>query len=265
MASSLVTVILPHYRCERYLYDAARSILAQDHPDLELRVIDDGSKDERWLQALAPLARDPRLLLYRTSENVGCYRIINRMIKMSQSPYIGFQDADDLSAPSRLSRQLKLMRTSGAHIVGCSFIKIDESGNSLFKKRMVRYASLWRRLGKTFVSVHATSLIRRCVFDALGGYDGTARFGADTEFFLRASYLFRIRNTREYLYLNRLRQGSLSLAPETGFGSPAREHYVATIRERERRWHAIKDPAELGAALRAAPNDMPFTVERVFL
>jgi glycosyltransferase involved in cell wall biosynthesis len=256
---------MPHFKSEQYLFEAASSILVQETSALELKVVDDDSGCEHWLQVLKPLAHDPRLSLYRTSRNVGPYRICNRLLADIASPLVGFQDADDISHPTRFSRQIELMKRTGADIVGSSFVRIDGAGRLIGKKRMVRLVNLWRALGKTFLNLHPTTLARRQVFDALGGFDGTTRIGADTDFIMRATYLFRVRNTREFLYRHRLHSASLSQSTETGFNSDLRARYRATILARNSKWKGIKSGAELREALRAAPNDVDFQLERVSL
>lgn len=261
--SPLITVVMPHFRSEQYLHEAAASILAQEAGDLELRVVDDQSGSEAWLRALEPLTGDPRLSLYRTTRNVGPYRICNRMLPEIKSPLVGFQDSDDISHPARFSRQIELMKRSGADIVGSSFVRIDGAGRPVGRKRMVRFVNLWRAWGKTFLNLHPTTLARRHVFDALGGFDGTTRIGADTDFIIRAAYLFRVRNSRAFLYRHRQHAASLSQDAATGFNSELRRRYLATILERDRRWRAASSRDELRALLRAAPNDVDFELEKV--
>lgn len=260
---SLITVILPHFKCEAYLYDAAASILAQDVPDLMLYVVDDCSPTSAWRDKLAPLTSDPRLALFQTDRNVGPYSIINRLVTMSRSPFIAFQDADDVSLPQRFSRQLALFNRTRADIVGTSFVYVDEAGRPLSAKKMVYNVNLWQRLGKKFVNLHATTLIRREVFDALGGFDTISRVGPDTEFTVRASYLFRIRNTSELLYHYRVRSDSLSQTRETGFGSDKLNQYVAIMQERKRRWQQTSNKTALRESLRVAPDETEFEVNQV--
>ena len=258
-----VTVMLAHYRCERYLRDAVCSILRQD-VDLALWIIDDCSADDAWLDGIRDLAVDPRVSVYQTTRNVGHYRIKNVLLPLVRSPLIAFQDADDISDPPRLRRQLDTMRRSGAAIVGTGFRYIGEHGEQRETRRMVRRCNLWLRAGRSFVLLHPTSLIRRDVFDTIGGFDGTARFAADDDFLLRASMLFRIRNVPEPLYSYRMRPDSLTGSPQTGHASEVRRVYRTAMLARAAARRRVRSRAQLLQTLQPPANDVPFEVSRVW-
>ena len=265
MSAPQVSVILPHYRCERYLAEAIRSILSQEEVDLELIVVDDCSQDSAWLKVARAFAGDPRLRVYQTTRNVGHYRLKNAVIPGLASPFVAFQDADDASEPGRLRRQLAALEGTRAHVMGCGFRYVSESGEAIAEKRMVRRCNLWLSLGKRFVSLHPTTVVRREVFDVLGGYDGTARVAADDDFIRRAARLYRLRNVPDALYRYRRRPDSLTSAAETGHGSRIRESYrLAMLRREEERRH-LRDHARLLASLRAPRNDVEFELRPIDL
>lgn len=263
--SPLVSVILPHYRCERFLAEAVGSILRQKEVDLELLVLDDASEDGRWLEAVRGFAGDPRLRVYQSSRNVGHYRLKNAAIARIRSPFIALQDADDASEPERLVRQLEALERTRAHIMGCSFRYVTEDGATLRERRMVRRCNFWLALGKRFVSLHPTTVMRREVFDVLGGYDGTARVVADDDFIRRAVHLFRVRNIPDVLYRYRQRPDSLTASPGTGYGSAMREAYREGMLRRQRERQRLRSREELLASLRAPANDVPFELRRIDL
>jgi glycosyltransferase involved in cell wall biosynthesis len=262
-APPLITVVMPHRGCETYLFKAAQSILEQTVADVRLIIVDDASETCEWLHTVRPLVSDPRVELLQSNLRVGPYRILNAVIPALTSPFVAFQDADDVSAPTRLERQLSLLAASRADIVGCSFMCVDADGHAVRAWKMRRFANLWHELGRNFLAHHPTTLVRREVFDVLGGYDGTTYFGADSDFMTRAAYLFRIRNCRSILYEYRQRVGSLTASPSTGFGSPARRRYRQELADRKQRWSRIRDRESLRAALRALPNDISFELNAV--
>jgi glycosyltransferase involved in cell wall biosynthesis len=258
----LVTVILPHYRCERFLADAVSSILRQTWQDLQLVVVDDASSTDHWREVLDPFAQDPRLGLYRTSSTVGPYRIANRIIATIDTALVAFQDADDVSHPTRIEHELDLLYSTPADIVGCRFDYIDEAGRRLSRLRWT-HALFRRDIRLNRLAHHPASVVRRSVYETLGGYDGTTRFGADTDFMLRASHMFRIHNSSRILYSLRLREASLTNNPITGAGSPLRRRYKSELRHRAREWTRLAGSAGAAPALRAKPNDVEFELSRV--
>jgi glycosyltransferase involved in cell wall biosynthesis len=263
VAAPTITVLLPHHKCEAFLGAAVRSILRQNFGDFELLVIDDCSDGDGWLSALEPYRHDLRLHAYRTSRNVGPYRIKNAALGMIRSPLVAFQDADDISHPRRFDDELSLMRRTGAHVVGSSFNYISEDGAFIRFKKMVGNANLWLRLGKAFVSHHPTTIVRREVLNTLGGFDGTTAFAGDADFVLRAKHLYRLRNCPAARYDYRLRKTSLSGGVDTGHESALRKKYVSAMHERERARRGEKGSSLL-KKLVAPPNDMKFELTRIF-
>ncbi|MER5358433.1 glycosyltransferase family 2 protein [Streptomyces sp. NPDC002785] len=260
-----VTVVLPHYDCADYLGPAAASVLAQDRTDLRLIVVDDCSPDDAWRSALRPYADDPRLVVLRTSENVGHLRIKNKVLERVDTPYVGFQDADDISLPGRLRRQLALLEGGKADLVGCAYECIDAAGRTTGHRRMPRHGNLWMRMGRSTVVLHPSTVVRREVLQRLGGFDGTVRLGADTDFHLRAARLYRLRSVRQVLYRYRIWPKSLTQAPETGFASTERRSYTQAMAAQERRRREARSREELLPLLVAPPNDIDFALEPIEL
>jgi glycosyltransferase involved in cell wall biosynthesis len=260
-----LTVILAHHQAERYLPAAVASVLNQELSRLRLVVVDDRSAGTGFLAALRPFAGDGRLEVYRTTRNVGHYRIKNRVMQDVDTPYVGLQDADDESHPERFARQTALLDRGSADVVGCGFVYVDEDGRELRRRRMPRNANLWLRLGRRFVLHHPTTALRRDVLEALRGFDGTARVAADSDFILRARHLYRLRNVPRVLYRYRVRPGSLMTAADTAPGSALREDYARRMRAREESRRRAPTRAALLPLLAAPPNDVDFELEPVRL
>lgn len=104
MADEKVSVIIPAYNAERWLKDCVDSILAQDHSDLEVIIVNDGSKDGTLM--LARSFTDPRVRVAdRTNGGVSAAR--NMGLDLATGNYITFLDADDAMLPDNLSKKLR--------------------------------------------------------------------------------------------------------------------------------------------------------------
>jgi glycosyltransferase involved in cell wall biosynthesis len=108
VTDDFVSVILPVYNGAATLADAARSVLEQTHSHLELLILDDGSEDESFAVART-FRRDPRVRLFRVP-HLGQPGIKNHGIFHSRYPLVAFIDADDLWQPTKLERQVALLR-----------------------------------------------------------------------------------------------------------------------------------------------------------
>lgn len=101
--SRSISFIIPAFNAKEVIGDAIRSVLSQSHPALELIVVDDGSTDGTFEEALRQ--RDPRLSLTRRS-NQGVARSRNLGLTMARSDFCCFLDADDALDPTFASLAL---------------------------------------------------------------------------------------------------------------------------------------------------------------
>lgn len=96
---------------EDYIEEALRSMLAQTEEDFELLVLDDGSTDSTYDVIMG--VRDPRIIALRNETNLGIPKSLNRLLDRAAGLYLAHMDADDISLPDRLERQISLMREHG--------------------------------------------------------------------------------------------------------------------------------------------------------
>ena len=101
------SVVIPSYNRLNVLPRAVASVLAQDEPDFELIVVDDGSTDgtSAWLAGLT----DPRIQVIAAERNRGVSAARNRGLAAARAPVVAFLDSDDAYRPQRLRRVLEIM------------------------------------------------------------------------------------------------------------------------------------------------------------
>lgn len=102
-----ITVLMAVYNGEAYLREAIESILDQTFRDFELIIIDDGSTDTS--AAIIQNFADQRVKFVKNDTNIGLGASLNRGIELARGTYIARMDADDISLPYRLERQLYFM------------------------------------------------------------------------------------------------------------------------------------------------------------
>lgn len=117
-------VILSFRDAESTLGPAVRSILEQSHENLRLIAIDDGSSD-RSLQVLNSF-KDSRVQVVTNDRTLGLPASLNRGVGLSTAPFIARMDADDISHPSRLAEQLKILENrKELDLVGSAVVCMD--------------------------------------------------------------------------------------------------------------------------------------------
>ena len=127
MAEPLVSIVMPMMNAARTLPATLRSILAQDHANWELILIDDGSSDTTL--ELARNCGDARIQVIEGGANAGLAARLNQAIALSRGDYIARMDADDIAYPGRLAAQVKFMlEYPECDLVGCGALIFDDTG-----------------------------------------------------------------------------------------------------------------------------------------
>jgi len=176
--SLLISVIITVYNDEDNILNALDSILFQSHKKIEIIIIDDASTDRtsEFLQNVSK--NEPRISLFRNSNNKGTYFSKNFALSKAKGQYITFQDSDDSSHPDRI--RLQLLHVLRHKVVGCyCYTETVDSNGSFIKVNGNKY----RRGAITLF------FDREIVVEKLGSFD-QVRLGADTEFLDRMTTTF---------------------------------------------------------------------------
>lgn len=123
-----VSVVLPVFNGARTIERGVRSILEQSLRDIELIVLDDGSTDETV--SVVRKISDQRLRLVSCVHR-GVAAAANAATELATAPIIARMDADDVSYPLRLERQLELLREHDLDVVGCRVRILDEACDTI--------------------------------------------------------------------------------------------------------------------------------------
>jgi GT2 family glycosyltransferase len=206
-----VSVILPVYNGEAYLLEAVESILAQTYTEFELIVIDDGSRD--GTAALLDTVRDPRVRVIH-QDNMGLALTLNKAIGLARGEFIARQDADDISRPERLARQVAYLDAHPAcGLLGTwSVIHEDRVPTSRQHRHPCSNGELQLRLLFDSFFVHSSVMIRRTALDRAGLYptDPERNPPEDFDLWLRIAREHELANLPEPLLVYREIPGSIS-------------------------------------------------------
>lgn len=127
----LVSVVMSVYNGAEYLSDAIESILSQTMEDLEFIIIDDGSSDGSLESIKGYKSQDARIVLI-SRENRGLIDSLNEGIEKASGKYIARMDADDISMPGRLQKQVDFMeKNPNIGLCGTWIEAFDEYGTKV--------------------------------------------------------------------------------------------------------------------------------------
>lgn len=174
-----VSVIIPCYQHEKYVATTITSVLNQSFQDFEVLITDDGSTDA--CVDIINEFKDERINLCTFPSNRGAAFAANNALQRATGDFIAVLNSDDLWAPQKLEVQLNFLEnnTSTSAVFALPFF-IDEDGRSLINHPWTRLfvqgeanRFWWLRqffyLGNALC--HPTAMVRKEVYDILGGYD----------------------------------------------------------------------------------------------
>lgn len=112
----LVSIIIPCHNAAPWLAETLESALAQTWPEKEIILVDDGSTDGSLAIASTFSPRGVRVL---SQPNLGASAARNAGLREARGDFIQFLDADDLIAPDKIRRQMRLAETTGPDFALC--------------------------------------------------------------------------------------------------------------------------------------------------
>lgn len=119
-----VSVIIPVYNMESCIESGIRYITEQSYENLEIIIIDDGSKDKSYLKCLAEADKDRRITVFSTN-NQGPGLARNLGLRKATGEYVYFFDIDDALKPNAIERLAAVMEERNVDLSVCGFEVFD--------------------------------------------------------------------------------------------------------------------------------------------
>jgi len=217
----LVSVIIPAYNATRWIARTIDSVRAQTYQPVEIIVVDDGSTDgtDEYVKNSFPqvtILRKP---------NGGPATARNFGAKAAHGEFLAFLDMDDLWAPTKLAAQLTAVEGIpdwGLCVTrSIKFLAHDEY--PIFERVWVRPGTTricfrtllndrWSFFRKNHITTCSTALVKREVFDEIGGFDENINLlGVDDyDFYLRISHDWQVIMVKAPLVGYQITPGSIS-------------------------------------------------------
>lgn len=190
---------MPVYNGSRFIDTTIRCLVNQTFADFELIIFDDASTDESWEILSQWAEREPRIRLFRHEVNKGVFETQKDLAAVARGELIAQQDQDDYSAPERLATQVEILQRHPDAVGTVSNVwLVDEHGEPIGTSDIpTTPEELDRAMRRANVCYHSSLMMRRAVFEEIGGYSVEADHVADYD-----------------LLLNLLKRGALVPAPQ---------------------------------------------------
>lgn len=199
---ALISIVIPAYNASNYLAEAIDSALAQTYPNVEIIVVNDGSKDDGATERIALSYGDKIRYFYK--ENGGSSSAINVGIANMTGEWFSWLSHDDLYVPEKLEKQLAYIESLqiGAseiskHIFFSASELIDATGKvirafdakkaKILAKKVESFPHNGYLIAEpTVYTFHGCScLIHKSAFDAVGIFDEKLRLLNDLDMWFR--------------------------------------------------------------------------------
>lgn len=201
----LVSIVIPAYNAANYLAEAIESALAQTYPNIEIIVVNDGSKDNG---ATADVARQyGDKIRYIEKENGGSSSAMNVGIANMQGEWFSWLSHDDLYYPNKVQAEIDYLNTLDIdfddvqvlqkHIFVASADLIDGNGNIIQKFGKKRIKETDRKINRPDGTLYliaepiqagfhgCSCLIHKKAFEIVGGFDEKLRLLNDMDLWFR--------------------------------------------------------------------------------
>jgi glycosyltransferase involved in cell wall biosynthesis len=206
---TFVSLVIPVYNREAYLAATLDSILAQTYPHFELLLWDDQSTDRSLEIAQHYATQDARIRVV-AAPHQGFTASLRAAFPLTLGTYIAWVDSDDRLAPTALAETVALLdQQPHTGLVYTDHTLMDAQGQPLGLGQRCNIEYDRDRLLVDFMAFHFR-LIRRSVFEQIGGIDPASGLVPDYDLCLRLSEVSQIQHLRRPLYFYRVHGQSMS-------------------------------------------------------
>lgn len=207
-----ISVIMSVYKEEEiWLKESIESILNQTYKNIEYIIILDNPLAKNLENIIKDYAKnDKRIKFYKNKENLGLVKSLNFALSKSSGKYIARMDADDISMPERLEKQLNYLKINNIDILGSNILEFYENEKERSVSLPLNNIDIKNKILITNRIIHPTWLVNKKVYDELNGYRNIP-YCEDYDFILRAiKNDFKVENYPEILLKYRLSPNSIS-------------------------------------------------------
>lgn len=208
-----IAVIMSLYKNDtlEYVTLAVESILKQTYSQFDYFIQYDGYIPQDVDDYLSSL-QDERIHIYRRNDNKGLAYSLNELLEIVMPQgyeYIARMDADDISLPERLEKQIAFMETNPeTECLGTWAIEINSDGSEYFRKQMPEtHDGCWEQFMIRDCMIHPTVMYRRSYIEKAGLYSLDTYFGEDTMMWAQGFAAgCKFANVPEFLFKFRLNE-----------------------------------------------------------
>lgn len=213
---NLISVIIPTYNRHHLLQKAINSVLTQSYAHFEIIIVDDCSTDgtEHFVKSLS----DKRIRYIKHEQNKHASASRNTGIELSRGEFIAFLDDDDQWLPTKLEKQLELLKQSpmSTALIYCWMDYITQSEQIIASVRPTLKGNVFHHvLDQQRIGGCPTLLIRKSVIKDCGTFDEALLRGNDGDFIRRICLKYEVDLVPEVLVKVSINHGNQRISDNT--------------------------------------------------
>ena len=212
----LVSVLMTVRDAQKTVGLAIESILSQTLSDFEFLIIDDASTDQTWPILESYQLKDKRISIFRNESRLGISANRNKLVSLTKTDFIAWQDADDISFINRLEKQLNFLKSKPAvGICGGWLLFFNEDKNIGLRQYPAADNILRKRKFRYSPAAQPAAMLRKEAVVKAGGFkenlvaaedlDLSFRIGENYEFANLAEPILRYRQSKNSITFKKLR------------------------------------------------------------
>lgn len=170
----LVSVLIPAYNHENYIQETIESIINQTYPNIELIILDDGSKDKTWekITELKPKCKNRFVKShFETKQNEGTCMTLNKLLKLSSGEFVYIIASDDLTKPQAIEKEVKFLQNNPDYALAVGDNEyVDSMGKQIFRTQKAFTSNIKNAKYKTVKEFFSSKLKIDFLSDDFGSY-----------------------------------------------------------------------------------------------
>ena len=170
----LVSVLIPAYNHENYIQETIESIINQTYPNIELIILDDGSKDKTWekITELKPKCENRFVKIhFETKQNEGTCITLNKLLKLSSGEFVYIIASDDLAKPQATEKEVKFLQDNPDYSLAVGDNEyVDSMGKQIFRTQKAFTSNIKNAKYKTVKEFLSSKLKIDFLSDDFGSY-----------------------------------------------------------------------------------------------
>lgn len=205
-----VTVLMSAYNAEAYIADSVNSILNQSFTDFEFIIINDGSTDSTGEYLSEIEKRDHRIKYIINEKNIGLAGALNKGLRLSKGKYIVRMDADDVSLPNRIQKQVTYMDSNPEIGVSSGWILSFGEKSTVWKCPEI-HDQIWTRMFFRNSLWHPAVIFRNGILKNYNfEYDENYERSQDYDLWSKMASVTKFGNLQEVILKYRLHENQVS-------------------------------------------------------